>query len=385
MFKDYYKILEIPPTATPQEIKSAYREMSMKWHPDRNPDKDVTSIMQNINEAYAILKDPDKRNRYDAEYRRFEHFSYDGQNASENKQYTQQHTTWEYDYDVQDEDVREDIKNARQYAEDIVAEFMASFKKATHNAASGAWDEAKGYVWAAIIFVIIGIIVQLCSSASHSAAISESVPVEPAEDVPATSPTISQIDGVEEDTPDGWTTYWIDNGSFSISIPQSLELRRKDDQYTRRLENKGVAVNTNNVIFQQKGLSNSKAGTEDNHYCRVIISHAKCQPDEVYKSDETEPITGELQAELLEMVSAELAPGQDFVEGPTFKWIDIHGQKAIEIRYTRTGNNGNTTRCAMYLLFNCDEFVKMIVAYREQESDLWASDMNRVIKTFNWK
>lgn len=45
--------------------------MSMKWHPDKNPDADVTSMMQDINEAYAILKNKEKRHRYDQEYALF--------------------------------------------------------------------------------------------------------------------------------------------------------------------------------------------------------------------------------------------------------------------------------------------------------------------------
>ena len=61
MFKDYYKILGIHRQASAQEIKSAYRAMSIKWHPDKNPNVNVTSIMQDINEAYAILKDEEKR------------------------------------------------------------------------------------------------------------------------------------------------------------------------------------------------------------------------------------------------------------------------------------------------------------------------------------
>ena len=55
MFKDYYKILGVSSSANDVEIKKAYREMSMKWHPDRNRGIDVTATMQDINEAYAIL------------------------------------------------------------------------------------------------------------------------------------------------------------------------------------------------------------------------------------------------------------------------------------------------------------------------------------------
>ena len=60
MFKDYYEILDVPFGATDSEIKSAYKHQAIRWHPDRNPGIDVTNIMQDINEAYAILKDPIK-------------------------------------------------------------------------------------------------------------------------------------------------------------------------------------------------------------------------------------------------------------------------------------------------------------------------------------
>ncbi len=60
-FKDYYSILEIGRFASFEEIKAAYRAMSKKWHPDMNPNVDVKHKMQDINEAYAILKDYSKK------------------------------------------------------------------------------------------------------------------------------------------------------------------------------------------------------------------------------------------------------------------------------------------------------------------------------------
>jgi DnaJ family protein B protein 4 len=63
--KTYYEILDIPKTASETEIKKAYRSMSLKYHPDRNPSEDATTIFQSINEAYETLIDPVKRKQYD--------------------------------------------------------------------------------------------------------------------------------------------------------------------------------------------------------------------------------------------------------------------------------------------------------------------------------
>ena len=68
MLKDYYSILGISFNASDEEIKRAYRALSKRWHPDVNPGLDTTAIMQDINEAYYILKDSAMRVRYDAEY-----------------------------------------------------------------------------------------------------------------------------------------------------------------------------------------------------------------------------------------------------------------------------------------------------------------------------
>src|SRR5246127_1579951 len=70
----YYEVLEVERTAGEGELKSAFRKLAMKWHPDRNPsDKSCEVRFKEINEAYEILKDPDKRAAYD----RFGHAAFE--------------------------------------------------------------------------------------------------------------------------------------------------------------------------------------------------------------------------------------------------------------------------------------------------------------------
>jgi molecular chaperone DnaJ len=64
--RDYYEILEIPRTASPEEIKKAYRKMALKFHPDKNPnDPTAESKFKEAAEAYEILSDAEKKQRYD--------------------------------------------------------------------------------------------------------------------------------------------------------------------------------------------------------------------------------------------------------------------------------------------------------------------------------
>jgi curved DNA-binding protein len=66
MYIDYYKTLGVDKGATPKDIKSAYRKLARKYHPDLNPnDKDAKKNFQQINEANEVLSDPEKRKKYD--------------------------------------------------------------------------------------------------------------------------------------------------------------------------------------------------------------------------------------------------------------------------------------------------------------------------------
>jgi len=72
MEKDYYKILGVDAGADAKEIKDAYRTLAFKYHPDRNQEKPQTAdMMKAINEAYAVLSNPSKRQEYDIMRRQF--------------------------------------------------------------------------------------------------------------------------------------------------------------------------------------------------------------------------------------------------------------------------------------------------------------------------
>lgn len=64
-YKDYYEILGVSRTASADEIRRAYRKLAKQYHPDVCKEKDAEARYKEINEAYEVLKDPDKRQKYD--------------------------------------------------------------------------------------------------------------------------------------------------------------------------------------------------------------------------------------------------------------------------------------------------------------------------------
>lgn len=77
--RDYYEILGVDKNASKAEIKKAYRKLALKYHPDKNKDKDAEEKFKEISEAYAVLYDDEKRRRYD----QFGHAGIDQQYSTE--------------------------------------------------------------------------------------------------------------------------------------------------------------------------------------------------------------------------------------------------------------------------------------------------------------
>ena len=74
--RDYYEVLGVPKTATPEEMKKAYRKLAIQYHPDKNPgNKEAEEKFKEAAEAYDVLSNPDKKARYD----QFGHAGVDGQ------------------------------------------------------------------------------------------------------------------------------------------------------------------------------------------------------------------------------------------------------------------------------------------------------------------
>ena len=64
-FRDYYEVLGVPRDATADDLKKAFRKLARKYHPDVSKEKDAEARMKDVNEAYAVLSDPEKRAAYD--------------------------------------------------------------------------------------------------------------------------------------------------------------------------------------------------------------------------------------------------------------------------------------------------------------------------------
>lgn len=87
-YKDYYKVLGVAKNATEAEIKKAYRKLAVKYHPDKNQgNKEAEAKFKEVAEAYEVLKDPDKREKYDEMGSNWKYYQQQGASGGGSQQY----------------------------------------------------------------------------------------------------------------------------------------------------------------------------------------------------------------------------------------------------------------------------------------------------------
>ena len=380
-FKDYYAILGISRYSTADEIRTSYRTLSKKWHPDLNPGQDVTQKMQDINEAYAILKDFEKKSRYDYEYDNYYRVRYTP--FSETDNFDRAHNQ---EYEFHDENLKQDIQDARKYAAELVKEFFDTLKKTSKTAAKGALSEVKGYVIAGIIISVIGICIATCSRNNNGDTPSygsfSSYTPTPA----PTTPNPIRLPIPQNTELSGFSTQSFYN-AFSISVPASVERRRYDSPYSRNLRQNGIAdVAPDVIVFNQKGLGNMTERAQ-NQYCRIMIQFVQGQAGDFLNNYETEVFDMEAQQVLQEIVLAEVGFAASLIGNISYNWIRVNNANGILVEYKRTGVHNDTSIpvcCKIILFQNNNKLVKMILSYREKEASLWKDDFDVVLRSFKW-
>lgn len=182
MFKDYYAILEISHSASLAEIKSAYRNQAMKWHPDKNHGIDTNEKMKEIIEAKLILLDEEARVRYDKEYLRFKSFQKEKTKKAEEpkqKQYAQneqeqskktEKKTYESKtekpkeefstYQFDDEILKKWMENARKQALRNLSDMITEFRDSSNIGFSSFFSNAIKAILVALIFFVIMLILK---------------------------------------------------------------------------------------------------------------------------------------------------------------------------------------------------------------------------------
>lgn len=171
MFVDYYKILEADISATPTEIKSAFKKQALKWHPDKNPGVNTNDRMRLIIEAHLILKDSEARKRYDKEYRKHNAFKNTQKgNRAENKfeqasDYKNKYDTYQSrDYNVTDDVLNKWMENAAKQASEYLAQTIEDFKGIASIGAKTFVNELiPRLIGGAVILIILALFAKGCN------------------------------------------------------------------------------------------------------------------------------------------------------------------------------------------------------------------------------
>ncbi len=326
--KNYYNILGLSSYEDSQDVILAkYKEITARLR-SQVLSKDVRNQLIEVNEAFFVLSDKELKKKYD----------------------------YSFSSNSQDTTLQSSISLKHDRAVQFVSEKLDNAPK-----------KRKKNKWPAIIcgfFLLsaIGTVSRTCTQAYVQEKSSHAEIVE------------------TFNTPSDWSEYKI-AGAMTISVPNTMELRKDYDDYTQWMSNSIGVLSSADAVFQQKNLSEMSDDAYQT-YARVLIQHYSFSPADVEHHYESPGLTVEDYRNLREMVDEEIKP-YTYVDTPTWRWIDINGTKAIEGSYRRNGENG-PVKCKIYLLSNYSEMVKIIITFREKDSQQWESDLNQIIRTFKW-
>ena len=197
-------------------------------------------------------------------------------------------------------------------------------------------------------------------------------------------PEIEAIPTMVINNPDHWESQVLFN-AFSIKVPVTVEKRTKGCPYESFMDSIGFPLQDDVVVFAQKGL-NDRDSMAVGNYCRIMFKYYEGDYGNFLMREETVELNSEDDQAIDEMVKNELGYAS-LIGTVDRKWVHINNANAIMVSYRRTGANPNPyalVRCKILLFQDDNRIVKMILAYRERETDLWADDFEQVLRSFKW-
>lgn len=175
VFKDYYALLQIPFAASAEDIKTAFRTQAIRWHPDKNPGLDTTRQMQEINEAYIILKDEEARSKYDNEYLHYQEVLRAKQAEKEraSKDYQKPYdappkpTAQPPRYEFEDEVLEKWMKNAQRQSVSLAEQAIRDFRGMASAGAKAAVKEGGRAILIQLSLAAIGLLILVLSKSCN--------------------------------------------------------------------------------------------------------------------------------------------------------------------------------------------------------------------------
>ena len=164
LFIDYYEILNVNFDSSKDDIKHSFKKLAIKWHPDKNLGSDTTLKMQDLNEAYLILKDNEARQRYNVEYKKYyNQLEVDEVLINPNK-YDDITSKNKKKYDIEDYELLKWIKNAREQAVELAKMSLTDIKNITLQATEASLRAMAIQIAGIILFIVSIALIRSCQN-----------------------------------------------------------------------------------------------------------------------------------------------------------------------------------------------------------------------------